>query len=109
MLIEILCVLCLMLFTIFPCVSVGILESPTFNWWIIFETLFQVVNIWKTDKCWSSHYYRDYICADVSLSSDFIVGFCGETDEQHRDTLSLMEIVRYDMAYVFAYSMRKVS
>ena len=51
----------------------------------------------------------DYICADVSLSSDFIVGFCGETDEQHRDTLSLMEIVRYDMAYVFAYSMRKVS
>ena len=71
MLIEILCVLCLMLFTIFPCVSVGILESPTFNWWIIFETLFQVVNIWKTDKCWSSHYYltiyvQMYLCPVTS-------------------------------------------
>lgn len=32
----------------------------------------------------------------VSISSDFISGFCGETEEDHRDTLSLMEIVRYD-------------
>ena len=45
----------------------------------------------------------------MSLSSDFITGFCGETDEQHRDTVSLMEMVHYDMAYMFAYSMRKVS
>lgn len=42
----------------------------------------------------------------VSLSSDFISGFCGETDEQFADTLSLLEEVKYDMTYLFAYSMR---
>ncbi len=50
--------------------SPGILESPTFNWWIIFETLFQVVNIWMIDflGCdvyWKFtlmlHCYRDYV------------------------------------------------
>ena len=39
----------------------------------------------------------------VALSSDFITGFCGETEEEHRDTVSLLEAVRYDMAYMFAY------
>ena len=43
---------------------------------------------------------------DVAISSDFISGFCGETEEEHRDTLSLMEHVAYDQAYMFAYSMR---
>jgi MiaB/RimO family radical SAM methylthiotransferase len=43
---------------------------------------------------------------DVALSSDFITGFCGETEEEHRDTLSLMGNVQYDMAFMFAYSMR---
>lgn len=42
------------------------------------------------------------------MSSDFIAGFCGETDADHEDTLSLMRAVDYDMAYMFAYSMRKV-
>ena len=46
--------------------------------------------------------------ADVSLSSDFIAGFCGETEEEHQDTLSLLNTVKYDMAYMFSYSMRKV-
>lgn len=46
--------------------------------------------------------------ADVTLSSDFITGFCGETEEEHQDTLSLMKAVQFDMAYMFAYSMRKV-
>ncbi|XP_044470775.1 CDK5RAP1-like protein [Mangifera indica] len=44
---------------------------------------------------------------DVGLSSDFICGFCGETEEEHADTLSLMKAVGYDMAYMFAYSMRE--
>ncbi|CAH1955497.1 unnamed protein product [Acanthoscelides obtectus] len=44
---------------------------------------------------------------DVALSSDFICGFCGETDEEFEDTLSLMEEVRYNQAYLFAYSMRE--
>jgi MiaB/RimO family radical SAM methylthiotransferase len=43
---------------------------------------------------------------DVSISSDFIAGFCGETEEEHQDTLTLMEHVRYDQAFMFAYSMR---
>jgi MiaB/RimO family radical SAM methylthiotransferase len=42
----------------------------------------------------------------VALSSDFIAGFCGETLHDHRETLSLMTEVEYDMAFMFAYSMR---
>ncbi|KAI8377496.1 tRNA-I(6)A37 thiotransferase enzyme MiaB [Radiomyces spectabilis] len=47
------------------------------------------------------------IIPDVWISSDFIVGFCGETEAEHRDTVSLMEQVKYDMAFMFAYSMRE--
>lgn len=43
----------------------------------------------------------------VSLSSDFIVGFCDETDAEFEDTISLMEQVQYDLAFMFAYSMRE--
>ncbi|MEM6645667.1 MAG: tRNA (N6-isopentenyl adenosine(37)-C2)-methylthiotransferase MiaB [Bacteroidota bacterium] len=46
------------------------------------------------------------ICPGISFSTDIIAGFCGETEEQHQDTLSLMEQVRYDHAYMFAYSER---
>lgn len=49
------------------------------------------------------------ILPSVSLSSDFICGFCGETEQQFQDTLSLMKQVRYNVAYLFAYSMREVS
>lgn len=47
------------------------------------------------------------IIPGVSLSSDFIAGFCGETEAQFADTLSLLEIVKYRVAYLFAYSMRE--
>mmetsp|Transcript_3898 Transcript_3898/g.4218 ORF Transcript_3898/g.4218 Transcript_3898/m.4218 type:complete len:772 (+) Transcript_3898:92-2407(+) len=43
---------------------------------------------------------------DVAITSDFITGFCGETEEEHEKTLSLMEYVKYDQAFMFAYSMR---
>ena len=49
-----------------------------------------------------------HLSAGVTLSSDFMSGFCGETEEEHRDTLSLLQEVGYDMAYMFAYSMRQV-
>ncbi|XP_021714602.1 CDK5RAP1-like protein [Chenopodium quinoa] len=47
------------------------------------------------------------IIPDVALTSDFICGFCGETEEAFRDTVSLIKAVGYDMAYMFAYSMRE--
>jgi tRNA A37 methylthiotransferase MiaB len=42
----------------------------------------------------------------VVLSSDFIAGFCGETEEDHQATLELLEQVKYEQAFLFAYSMR---
>jgi tRNA-2-methylthio-N6-dimethylallyladenosine synthase len=46
------------------------------------------------------------IIPGCGLSSDFIAGFCTETDEDHQDTLSLMEYCAYDMSYMFFYSER---
>ncbi|UYV77255.1 CDK5RAP1 [Cordylochernes scorpioides] len=45
--------------------------------------------------------------ADIALTSDFICGFCGETEEQHQDTLSLIEAVKYNYAFIFPYSLRQ--
>lgn len=47
------------------------------------------------------------ILPDVGLSSDFICGFCGETDDEFQETLSLIDQVKYNMAFLFAYSMRE--
>ncbi|PNF27510.1 CDK5RAP1-like protein [Cryptotermes secundus] len=64
---------------------------------------------------YSREAYFDLIChvrqliPNISLSSDFICGFCGETDEEFEDTLTLMSEVKYNMAYLFPYSMREVS
>ncbi len=43
---------------------------------------------------------------DCAISTDIISGFCGETEQDHKDTLSLMEEVSYDFAYMFMYSER---
>ncbi|XP_061217344.1 mitochondrial tRNA methylthiotransferase CDK5RAP1 isoform X2 [Neopsephotus bourkii] len=52
------------------------------------------------------HHVRDSI-PGVSLSSDFIAGFCGETEEDHQQTVSLLQDVRYNVGFLFAYSMRE--
>lgn len=44
---------------------------------------------------------------NVCLSTDIISGFCGESLQDHKDTISLMEKVKYEMAFMFAYSMRQ--
>jgi tRNA-2-methylthio-N6-dimethylallyladenosine synthase len=46
------------------------------------------------------------IIPDAGISMDIITGFCSETEEEHQDTLSLMETVKYDFGYMFAYSER---
>lgn len=53
------------------------------------------------------YHIRD-ILPDLYLSSDFIAGFCGETEEEFRDTLTLIEKVKYNSAYLFTYSIREV-
>jgi len=46
------------------------------------------------------------ILPDCALSTDVITGFCTETEEDHQDTMSLMDYARYDLAYMFYYSER---
>lgn len=43
---------------------------------------------------------------DLSISSDFITGFCGETVQDHLETMDLIERVKYNVIYVFGYSER---
>lgn len=49
---------------------------------------------------------REILGDDCGISSDMIVGFCSENEEEHNETLSLMEIVKFDFAYMFFYSER---
>ena len=46
------------------------------------------------------------IIPDCAISMDMIAGFCTETEEDHQETLSLMDYVKYDFGYMFKYSVR---
>ena len=46
------------------------------------------------------------IMPDCAVSSDIIAGFCTETEEEHQDTLSMVEYAQYSMSYMFYYSER---
>lgn len=46
------------------------------------------------------------IIPDCAISSDIIAGFCTETEEEHQETLSIMDYVGYDFAFTFSYSER---
>ncbi len=47
-----------------------------------------------------------HIVPEAAISTDIITGFCTETEEEHQDTISLLEDVRFSMAYMFFYSER---
>ncbi|SIN69708.1 tRNA (N6-isopentenyl adenosine(37)-C2)-methylthiotransferase MiaB [Algoriphagus halophilus] len=49
---------------------------------------------------------RDILGEECGISSDMIAGFCTETEEEHQDTLTLMDLVKYDFSYMFFYSER---
>ncbi len=46
------------------------------------------------------------IIPDCAISSDIMTGFCSETEEEHQDTLSMIEWANYSMSYMFCYSQR---
>ena len=50
---------------------------------------------------------KNIVGDNCGISSDFISGFCSETDKEHRETLSLMDKIKYDYSYTFSYSERK--
>ena len=66
----------------------------------------------KMNRGYSREWYLDRIEAirkiipGCAISTDIITGFCGETNEDHENTLSLMDIVKFDFAYMFFYSER---
>jgi tRNA-2-methylthio-N6-dimethylallyladenosine synthase len=57
---------------------------------------------WYLDRIQSINKY----IPNCGVSSDFITGFCNETEEDHQLTLSLMETVKYHFSYMFYYSER---
>lgn len=66
----------------------------------------------KMNRGYSREWYLERIAAirkfmpDCAISTDVIAGFCGETEAQHQETVSLMNEVRFDFAYMFKYSER---
>ncbi|MEM8965983.1 MAG: tRNA (N6-isopentenyl adenosine(37)-C2)-methylthiotransferase MiaB [Bacteroidota bacterium] len=65
------------------------------------------------NRTYSREWYMDRVDAirrilgeDCGISSDMIAGFCTETEEEHQETLSLMDYVQYDFSYMFYYSER---
>ena len=66
----------------------------------------------KMNRKYDRDWYLDRIRAirkampDCGISTDIIAGFCGETEADHRQTLSLMEEIGYDFAFMFKYSER---
>ncbi|MEI8192289.1 MAG: tRNA (N6-isopentenyl adenosine(37)-C2)-methylthiotransferase MiaB [Flavobacteriia bacterium] len=66
----------------------------------------------RMNRGYSREWYLERIAAihkiipDCALSTDIITGFCDESQEEHQDTLSLMDSVVFDYAYMFKYSER---
>ncbi len=70
------------------------------------RTLKRMVRDYTRDQYLRQIEYVKSVCPDISLSTDIIVGYPGETDPDFAETLSLLEAVRYDSIYSFEYSER---
>lgn len=66
----------------------------------------------KMNRGYSREWYLNRIetifkyIPDCGISTDIISGFCGETEEQHQETITLMDEVKFDFAYMYKYSER---
>ena len=66
----------------------------------------------RMNRTYSREWYMNRVEAirriipECAITSDVIAGFCGETEEEHADTLSMIDFVKYDMSYMFKYSER---
>jgi tRNA-2-methylthio-N6-dimethylallyladenosine synthase len=64
------------------------------------------------NRTYNREWYMDRVAAinriipDCAISTDVITGFCSETEEEHQDTLSMMDHVQFYFAYMFMYSER---
>ncbi len=70
------------------------------------RTLKRMVRDYTRDEYLRKIDYVKSVCPDISLSTDIIVGYPGETDSDFAETLSLLEYVQYDSIYSFEYSER---
>ena len=66
----------------------------------------------KMNRGYTREWYLERIAAikriipNCAISTDIITGFCGETEDQHKETLTLMDAVKYDYAFMYKYSER---
>ena len=67
----------------------------------------------KMNRVYTREYYLERIrkikeiLPDCAISTDIIAGFCGETEQDHQDTISLMKEVGFAYAFMFKYSVRE--
>lgn len=67
----------------------------------------------RMNRGYTREWYLERIAAirrimpEASISTDIITGFCDETEDEHQDTVSLMEACNFDYAYMFSYSERE--
>jgi len=70
----------------------------------------RILNLMK--RGYSAQYYKDVVARlrearpDISLSSDFIIGFPGESDDDFEQTMALIEEIGFDQSFSFIYSQR---